>query len=587
MITRNHEHVSTEQTRPCPCGCAPPEHAGCELECHVRPRFFCGQLLTDEDLSSIVGWAAAKLRLQRFRDGWGVACGLGVTCDPANPQGIVVSAGYAVSCCGDDIVLCRDAPLNLAESCRDEAPCEDPRTRVVDRSAYEKRAELIDKMQGEDPADALVTATRETLEASGAKGDDHETIAVRWVDVFVRYAQRDADPRGTLHHSDCADPPDCEAARTEETYELHWKLGGGTPGEAEAEAWCAGYEECLDVIRTFIAEFGSSYDRSAVRRWLLAVVERHPSRVFCGLRDQICALSDEDLDTRHIIEILTKLVMECRIAYTGRSCHTCQRSDGVRLARVYLGQVAPGAPCRVLHIDSSLPFRRWLARSELHTRPGFVNVGGLIGGTLDEACVRLADHGVRARVDRLAEIESASALLQAVDCGCGPLVECGSVVSVQVVKFDEDWRTGWRVIGFCRHQGDAADERTREEAAGRTEAAGGERVAGEALRKEEAPVSVPGPVEAESTPSATPGARIAGSRRETEMRRMVLADGVGEGVATRLLDHGITMSAVCDPPEFELDRVVSAVAAALGPHGWRAERIVAALRSVDTAADEG
>src|SRR5690349_21018508 len=51
------------------------------LECLCRPRFFAGQLLTDEDLTRLDHYIQAKNRLHnRFLHGWGVACGLEVVC---------------------------------------------------------------------------------------------------------------------------------------------------------------------------------------------------------------------------------------------------------------------------------------------------------------------------------------------------------------------------------------------------------------------------------------------------------------------------------------------------------------------------
>ncbi|HEX6863312.1 MAG TPA: hypothetical protein VF414_10880, partial [Thermoanaerobaculia bacterium] len=111
---------------PCPCGCSPCPDDGCRLECLTRPRFFCGQLLTDRDLEALTGWTRDRLALARFRHGWGVVCGLDVRCDPdpRRPAGVIVSPGYAVSCCGQDVVLCEEAKLDLREACReDEEPC--------------------------------------------------------------------------------------------------------------------------------------------------------------------------------------------------------------------------------------------------------------------------------------------------------------------------------------------------------------------------------------------------------------------------------------------------------------------------------
>ena len=49
----------------------------------VRPRFFAGQLLTEDDLSALTAYTTAKDRLHnRYLFGAGVVCGLWVSCDP-------------------------------------------------------------------------------------------------------------------------------------------------------------------------------------------------------------------------------------------------------------------------------------------------------------------------------------------------------------------------------------------------------------------------------------------------------------------------------------------------------------------------
>src|SRR6478752_10295708 len=76
------------------------------LECLCRPRFFAGQLLTDEDLNLLDHYIVEKNKLHnRYLHGWGVVCGLEVFCQPCEGQ-VTVTAGYALSPCGDDIILC-------------------------------------------------------------------------------------------------------------------------------------------------------------------------------------------------------------------------------------------------------------------------------------------------------------------------------------------------------------------------------------------------------------------------------------------------------------------------------------------------
>lgn len=97
---------------PCPPAC--PACGG--LQCLCRPRFFPGQLLTDETLNQLSRYVVEKNKLHnRYLQGWGVACGLEVSCDPCNPQQVVVSTGYALGPCGDDIVVCNDQAVNICE----------------------------------------------------------------------------------------------------------------------------------------------------------------------------------------------------------------------------------------------------------------------------------------------------------------------------------------------------------------------------------------------------------------------------------------------------------------------------------------
>jgi len=97
-----------------------------------RPRFFAGQLLTDEDLNRLDHYIVEKNKLHnRYLHGWGVVCGLEVFCHPCEGQ-VTVTSGYALSPCGDDIVLCADDVVNvcdLIQRCRERErlDCEPPR----------------------------------------------------------------------------------------------------------------------------------------------------------------------------------------------------------------------------------------------------------------------------------------------------------------------------------------------------------------------------------------------------------------------------------------------------------------------------
>jgi hypothetical protein len=88
------------------------------LECLCRPRFFAGQLLTEQDLNRLDRYIREKNRLHnRYLHGWGAVCGLEVTCDDCENQ-VRVSAGYGLSPCGDDIIVCSDVPVDVCSLIR-------------------------------------------------------------------------------------------------------------------------------------------------------------------------------------------------------------------------------------------------------------------------------------------------------------------------------------------------------------------------------------------------------------------------------------------------------------------------------------
>ena len=100
----------------CPC---PACHA---LECHVRPRFFAGQLLTEAELTALQDYVIAKHQLHnRYLHGPGVVCGLEVGCGECGDD-VVVSPGYAIDPCGRDIIVPAAAGFDILEAiqrCKD------------------------------------------------------------------------------------------------------------------------------------------------------------------------------------------------------------------------------------------------------------------------------------------------------------------------------------------------------------------------------------------------------------------------------------------------------------------------------------
>src|SRR5262249_4234933 len=118
------------------------------LECLCRPRFFAGQLLSEEDLNRLDHYIVAKNRLHnRYLVGTGVACGLEVVCSKCEPDGsgtVLLKPRDAGSPCGNDIIVWHNEAVNgceLINRCR--PPTDDCLTPAV-------RAAAADCGQGDE-----------------------------------------------------------------------------------------------------------------------------------------------------------------------------------------------------------------------------------------------------------------------------------------------------------------------------------------------------------------------------------------------------------------------------------------------------
>jgi hypothetical protein len=112
-----------------------------------RPRFFAGQLLTEDDLNRLDHYMVEKNRLHnRYLHGWGVVCGLEAVCSVCNREGdrgnVVVKPGYALSPCGNDIVVSKTETVNVCDiinRCQPPADeCFAPTSEIICEDAEEE-----------------------------------------------------------------------------------------------------------------------------------------------------------------------------------------------------------------------------------------------------------------------------------------------------------------------------------------------------------------------------------------------------------------------------------------------------------------
>ena len=119
-----NSYTNTSSAGGCPT--LPPCPACGGLECMCRPRFYAGQQLTADDLNRLENYVVAKNKLHnRYLNGWGVVCGLEVICSPCGDT-VRVKPGYALSPCGNDIIVCNDSTVAICSLIQACSPASTP-----------------------------------------------------------------------------------------------------------------------------------------------------------------------------------------------------------------------------------------------------------------------------------------------------------------------------------------------------------------------------------------------------------------------------------------------------------------------------
>jgi hypothetical protein len=185
-------------------------------------------VLLDDDLAAIEGYVVGKNRLRnRFLHGDGVVCGLDVTCHPCGGGHVIVGSGYALDCCGNDIVVpCREE-LDIPAMIRqlrtatnggyDCGPCVptaqaakgtgQTETRQVSASGSGEINETVQSTNAPDP--------QPVPSKSEPKGPQSRRY---W--LYVRYAEQLSDPVEPYATDAACSPAGCEASRVREGYQF-------------------------------------------------------------------------------------------------------------------------------------------------------------------------------------------------------------------------------------------------------------------------------------------------------------------------------------------------------------------------------
>jgi len=350
----------------------------------VAPRYFAGQLLTDRDLTVLLDYTRERLGLARHRDGWGVACGLGVGLDASRPERVIVGPGYALGPGGNDLVLRKAVPVDLGESCRDAVPAED------------------------------------SVEAVWVGGQAIPRCDLRAVDLYIHTRRVPFDPQPGLDA--CSEHEPCHDARTLETVAFEAVPGRvhGDPQRAAARRWRRRWLETWAVVRAFRKAFPGCWPPCSdclpgdkVKRWFLDWIASHPLFQLAWIADRIECLPARDFDETVSSQLLFWLVQDARLRLVSQTdgCRSCDRAEaeelehgksqtsgieelchGVPLARIWMKD--DDGACSVVQIDTFPPYRRPLGRDVWPAPPGKVNLAQTIWMRWGEARERLAALGM-------------------------------------------------------------------------------------------------------------------------------------------------------------------------------------------------
>jgi hypothetical protein len=344
----------------CDCGCG--SHDCCELECLVQPRFFCGQLLADQDLTAMVDWVKAKTALARYRDGWGVACGLNVQCGKRGT--VTVTPGYALDCCGRDVVVCEEATFDFKDCWKRSDPC----------------------------ANGDLHAAKRLDAAAGAGNPVHfggleiDAKDVQVFDLSIRYSESTTDARTALARGGCGGAAGCEYTRVREGHELYCERVADDvcrdPWKAAAGQWHERYTEELRKLMTALERILGLENTKEIPGRLVELLQRYPLRTFCYVREWLCEVQDDPGGVLPAVwrDVAFLIVQDWRNAYFADVCKGCEPGTGVLLARVWVWRrVVEGRErFSTLSIESHAPFRRELRRDELPAPSGFINAASYV-----------------------------------------------------------------------------------------------------------------------------------------------------------------------------------------------------------------
>jgi hypothetical protein len=301
-----------------PCSCAGAGCAACSTYGYVRPRFFAGQLLTEDDLQAMADYIVNKNRLHnRHFMGDGVVCGLAVTCNPCGGGKLVVTPGHALDCCGNDLVLECAVELDANAMVRDL-----------------RRSQLGGHDCGDPCAD---------IKQDGKPGANAAQDQTRHYDLYIRYSEQASEPVTPYATDEPCGSSACQFSRVREGVRFELRCAGDMD---PVDGFIKRVLACLKGNRALLQAIGKLFDSTATgadvasaKELFLDVLDNRSTLTDCQLRAAVAAVAIPPQGgsvepARNALTVaFIELVRDCACQAVLPPCAPCD-DTGVLLARI-------------------------------------------------------------------------------------------------------------------------------------------------------------------------------------------------------------------------------------------------------------
>jgi hypothetical protein len=249
--------------------------------------------LTEEDLQLLNTYVIEKNRLHnRYLFGDGVVCGLEVVEQPCDSRKVIVKPGYALDCCGNDIVVPCPIELDINPLIRDL------RTRL--RGGYDCGDPCPPQTNGCKSATATdpATATNPATAATDDSKDKDKKPPPPCFCLYIRYDEKSSDPVMPYPTEDSCSLPSCFASRVREGYrfELDCCAHQDPPSNLVSQfIGCVGDPEALKSVPATYAELNVTLKRMIKHRELRDLQLHELKQNFHDSAEEISADAKEEI----------------------------------------------------------------------------------------------------------------------------------------------------------------------------------------------------------------------------------------------------------------------------------------------------